>query len=92
MPCTKDIVRLMFGADAVKKLSSLSLFDNTVQRRIEEMSKDIMNQVMEKIKQSPFYVLQLDSQQMFLLVLSLWYMYVISTIVISKRSCSSVGH
>ena len=50
----------MFGADAVNKLSSLSLSDNTVQRRIEEMSEDIKNQVVEQIKQSPIYVLQLD--------------------------------
>ena len=50
----------MFGADAVNKLSSLSLSDNTVQRTIEEMSKDIKNQVVEQIKQSPIYVLQLD--------------------------------
>ena len=60
LPCTKDIVRLMIGADAVKKLSSLSLSDNTIQRRIQEMSDDIKNQVVEQIKQSPSYVLQLD--------------------------------
>ena len=60
LPCTKDIVRLMIGADAVKKLSSLSISDNTVQRRIQEMSKDIKNQVVEQIKQSPIFVLQLD--------------------------------
>ena len=50
----------MFGADAVNKVSSLSLSDNTVHRRIEEMSEDIKNQVVEPIKQSPIYVLQLD--------------------------------
>ena len=60
LPYTKYIVRLMFGADAVKKLSSLSLSDNTVQRRIEEMSENIKNQVVEQINQSPFCVLQLD--------------------------------
>ena len=60
LPCTKDIVRLMIGADTVKKLSSLSLSDNTIQRRIQEMSDDIKNQVVEQIKQSPGYVLQLD--------------------------------
>ena len=62
LPCTKDIVRLMIGADAVKKLSSLSLSDNTIQCRIQEMSDDIKNQVVEQIKQSqsPSYVLQLD--------------------------------
>ncbi|KAI6648172.1 zinc finger BED domain-containing protein 5-like [Oopsacas minuta] len=37
LPCMKDIVRIMIGADAVKKLSSLSISDNTVQCRIQEM-------------------------------------------------------
>ena len=60
LPCTKNIVRLMIGADAVKKLSSLSISDNNVQRRIQEMSEDIKNQVVEQIKQSPISVLQLD--------------------------------
>ena len=50
----------MFGADAVNKLSSLSLSDNTVERRMEEMSEDLKNQVVVEIKQSPIYVLQLD--------------------------------
>ena len=53
-------MRLMFGADAVNKLSSLSLSNKTVQCRIEEMSEDINNQVVEQIKPSPIYVLQLD--------------------------------
>ena len=60
LPCTKDTVRLKIGANAVKKLSSLSISDNTVQRRIQEMSEDIKNQVVEQIKQSPIFVLQLD--------------------------------
>ena len=60
LPCTKDTVRLMIGADVVKKLSSLSISDNNVQRRIQEMSEDIKNQVMEQIKQSPILVLPLD--------------------------------
>ena len=38
LPCTKYIVRLMIGADAVKKLNSLSISENTVQRRIQGMS------------------------------------------------------
>ncbi|KAI6649935.1 protein ZBED8-like [Oopsacas minuta] len=60
LPCTKDIVCIMIGADVVKKLSSLSISDNNVQRRIQEMSEDIKNQVVEQIKQSPIFVLQLD--------------------------------
>ena len=49
----------MIEADAVKKLSSLSISGNTVQRRIQEMSEDVKDQVVEQIKHQSF-VLQLD--------------------------------
>ena len=44
----------------MNKLSSLTLSDNTNQRRIEEKTEDIKNQVVEQIKQLTVYVLQLD--------------------------------
>ena len=47
--CAKDIVGLMIGTDAVKKLSGISLSDNTVQRRISEMANDIISQLVEEV-------------------------------------------
>ena len=50
----------MIGDEAEKKLRTLSLSDNTVQCRITEMSEDIKCQVLENIKNSPTFALQLD--------------------------------
>ena len=44
LTCTKDILRLMLVANAVNKLSSQPLSDNTVQRRIEKC-QNIKHQV-----------------------------------------------
>ena len=55
LPCAKEIVRLMIGEEAEKKLRTLSLSDNTVQHRITEMLEDIKCQVLENIKK-PTYV------------------------------------
>ena len=62
LPCAKDIVRLILGNDAERKLNDISLSDNTVQRRIYDLSEDIKTQVIEQIKESPsgWFCLQLD--------------------------------
>ena len=43
------MVRCVFGDESVKKLNSISLPNNTVERRIEEMSVDILQQVISDI-------------------------------------------
>ena len=62
LPCAKDIVRLILGNDPERKLNDISLSDNTVQRRIYDLSEDIKTQVIEQIKESPsgWFLLQLD--------------------------------
>ena len=42
LPAAKVMVRCVFGDESMKKLNSISLSNNTVQRRIEEMSVDIL--------------------------------------------------
>ncbi|XP_076803440.1 zinc finger BED domain-containing protein 5-like [Clavelina lepadiformis] len=62
LPATKDIVRVMLGAEYVNKLNTISLSNNTVSRRIDDMSADIMEQVIQEMKSAPLgiFSIQLD--------------------------------
>ena len=61
LPAVKVMVCCVFGDKSVKKLNSISLSNNTVQRRIEEMSVDILQQVISDICRSKSgFAIQLD--------------------------------
>lgn len=60
LPATKDIVREMLGEDAAKKIDAVPLSDNTVQRWIGEMSEDVSAQLLEQVRGSKYFALQLD--------------------------------
>ena len=62
LPATKDIVRVLLGAEYVNKLNTISLSNNTVSRRIDDMSADIMEQVIQEMKSAPLgiFSIQLD--------------------------------
>ena len=61
LPAAKVMVRCVFGDESVKKLNSISLSNNTVQGRIEEMSVDILQQVISDICRSESgFAIQLD--------------------------------
>ncbi|XP_039764267.1 zinc finger BED domain-containing protein 5-like [Pararge aegeria] len=51
---------LVGEGDIKQKLSQISLSDNTVKRRIDDMAEDIKNQVVEAVKASTFFAIQLD--------------------------------
>src|SRR5215469_15579232 len=59
-PCMLEAARLVLDQNCVNKLNKISLSDKTVKRRIDNMSQDIKLQVVEKIRQSPFFAIQLD--------------------------------
>ena len=61
LPAAKILVRNLIGEESVTKLDSVSLSNNTVKRRIEEMSIDISDQVIAEVRDSKFgFALPLD--------------------------------
>jgi zinc finger BED domain-containing protein 5/7/8/9 len=60
LPVMKEVVRIMIGDKEVKKLEPLSISNNTVKRRIVDMSEDVLEQIVEKVNLSPYFSIQLD--------------------------------
>ncbi|XP_039180852.1 zinc finger BED domain-containing protein 5-like isoform X2 [Crotalus tigris] len=62
LPAFKVIVRVIIGDEFVTNLSAISLSNNTVRRRIDDMSADILDQVIQEIKSAPLpiFSIQLD--------------------------------
>ena len=54
LPGAKILVKRVFGEQAVAKLNVVSLSDNKMKRRIEEMSDDIADQILAETKESKF--------------------------------------
>ncbi len=57
LPSAVDMCRELLGAT---KIQSIPLSDDTVARRIVDMSDDIERQLVERIKASPYFAIQLD--------------------------------
>lgn len=60
LPACCEVVKIMFGEDYEKEVRKIPLSNNTISRRIEDMSKDVEIQVNEKLKEVDFFALQLD--------------------------------
>lgn len=60
LPAAKLISASLFDEKATKKIGEIPLSNNTVKRRIEEMSENIKQQLISALKRSDFYSLQLD--------------------------------
>ena len=54
LPAEKKLVRNLIGDEAAAKLDNVSLSNDTVKCRIQEMSGDIADQVMTGVKDSKF--------------------------------------
>ena len=62
LPCCQVIVSNVFGEFEVQKLKQVSLSNDTVSRKISELSENILSQVVSKIQNSMFgfFAIQLD--------------------------------
>ena len=49
MPCATDVVEFVCGKEQKKKIEKIFLSSNTVRRRINDMSQDILDLVAEEI-------------------------------------------
>ena len=59
-PCLIEATTLVLGGEKANKLKEISLSNVTVKKRISEMSQDILLQVVEEVRSSPLFSLQLD--------------------------------
>lgn len=60
-PCLLSAANTVLGEETQRKLSKIFLSDNTVKRhRIDKLSEDIKEQVLDKIKASCFFAIQCD--------------------------------
>ena len=60
LPACKIIIEEMIGPNAVKDAAKLPLSDNTIARRIEDMSVDIENNILEIVRISVRFALQVN--------------------------------
>ena len=55
-----DMVEIIVSKQEANKFKKIQLSDNTISRRINDMAKDIQEQVVEKLKNSQHFALQFD--------------------------------
>ncbi|XP_047120322.1 protein FAM200A-like [Schistocerca piceifrons] len=60
LPAALDMVEIMLDKQEANKLKSISLSDNNIERRINDMTGDIREQLAENLKKSPHFALQFD--------------------------------
>ena len=59
-PCLIEATILVLGKEKANKLEEISLSNDTVKKRISEINQDILLQMMEEIRSSSIFSLQLD--------------------------------
>lgn len=60
LPCAKDMVSCMLSSEDAEKLTAIPLSNDTMARRISEMTEIVREQLNEKIKRSEYFSIQID--------------------------------
>lgn len=60
LPAAMDMVRDVMGQSAADKLKTIPLSNDTIARRIHDMSGNIKEQTTARVQASPYYALQMD--------------------------------
>ena len=60
LPCAIDMVGELLGAEAAKKIKSVPLSNDTVSRRISELSSDVKQQLFSRLRASKCFAIQAD--------------------------------
>ena len=60
IPCCIDIVKKLFGKVAAEEVKKIHLSNNTVRRRIIDISADIEKSVMSSLRRTKLFTLQVD--------------------------------
>jgi hypothetical protein len=63
LPATKAITKNLFSERHVNEVSLISLSDNTVKRRIDEMAQNVKDILLERLRHSEYFALQLGESQ-----------------------------
>lgn len=63
LPAAKDMVKVLLGSAAAEKLNTVSLSNNTVSRRIDKMASNIKEKLIQDIKKSKFFPIQVDERK-----------------------------
>lgn len=59
-PCAVDMCREVLGESAANKIKEIPLFNDIVSRQIIDMSDDIETQLLDRVRASPLFVIQID--------------------------------
>ena len=55
LPAIKDAVKVFFGDKSEKEIGSVTISNNPVTRRIDEMAQWLENRVIQRIIEGPFF-------------------------------------
>lgn len=59
-PSILKATRIVLGEESQRKMDKIPLSNNSVQRRIDEMALNVKEQLVKRLKMSPFFALQCD--------------------------------